>query len=158
MSPALLTISIPLTSPPTVYVPLSPAQRFWYKRLLTRADTITLSEIFTAPAPTLASVAADDEHAEGESQIRENIKQAMAASKAGGEGNAWMKMMNLCVPVLPRPVVESLTLLNVRQSHAAPQVLQPPLPPPQRRVRTVRGRRAHRRRLEQARQIGRAHV
>lgn len=33
---------------------------------------------------------------EGESQVREQVKQAMAASKTG-EGNAWMKMMNLCV-------------------------------------------------------------
>jgi SWI/SNF-related matrix-associated actin-dependent regulator of chromatin subfamily A member 5 len=35
---------------------------------------------------------------EGESQVREHVKQAMAASKAG-EGNAWMKMMNLYVLV-----------------------------------------------------------
>lgn len=97
MSSPFVPLRVSLTFPLAVYVPLSPAQRFWYKRLLTRADTITLSEIFTAPPPTLASVAEDDEHAEGETQIRENIKQAMAASKAGGEGNAWMKMMNLCV-------------------------------------------------------------
>lgn len=84
----------------TVYVPLSPAQRFWYKRLLTRADTITLSEIFTAAPPTLANIKAEGEEdaedsSSGEVQIRENVAKAIAASKAGGEGNAWMKMMNL---------------------------------------------------------------
>lgn len=57
---------------------------------------MTLAEIFTAPAPTLANVAADAD--EGETQIRENIKQAIASSKAGGEGNAWMKMMNRKYP------------------------------------------------------------
>lgn len=108
-----------------VYVPLSPVQRFWYKRLLTRADNMTLSEIFKAPAASLANVATDAKAVddsvsaleveptpakveeegvvdqeeeglnEGESQAREHVKQAMANTKAGGEGNAWMKMMNL---------------------------------------------------------------
>ena len=76
-------------------------------RLLTRADTVTLNEVFSTDLRAAAGKGStkskgravvepddeDDEHA-GESQIRENIKQAMAASK-GGEGNAWMKMMNL---------------------------------------------------------------
>ncbi|KAK4051791.1 hypothetical protein OIV83_002495 [Microbotryomycetes sp. JL201] len=94
----------------TVYVPLSPAQRFWYMRLLTRADTVTLNEVFSTdlraaagvPEPkrgrkSKSFVPPEDEAAEedeGQSQVRENLKQVMAASK-GGEGNAWMKMMNL---------------------------------------------------------------
>ncbi|KAL8276276.1 hypothetical protein RQP46_011304 [Phenoliferia psychrophenolica] len=98
-------LSVPRREEMTLYVPLSPAQRFWYKRLLTRADTITLSEIFNA-APgqpkvekvevvTAAPAAVPALETEGESQVRENITQQIAAGKAGGEGNAWMKMMNL---------------------------------------------------------------
>lgn len=30
----------------TVYVPLSPFQRFWYSRVLTKTDTTTLREVF----------------------------------------------------------------------------------------------------------------
>ncbi|GAA5963892.1 hypothetical protein JCM21900_003969 [Sporobolomyces salmonicolor] len=40
-----------LTVPPreemTLYVPLSPAQKFWYRAILSRTDTVTLGEIFT---------------------------------------------------------------------------------------------------------------
>lgn len=133
---------------PTVYVPLAPAQRFWYLRLLNRADSMTLSEIFTpttaAPATSTSAQIEEEgvdtmsEQNEGEVHVRENIKQAMANSKAGGEGNAWMKMMNLYVPhrlhVLHiRTVLITMTL----QSYATSQVLQPPLPPSQRRVRAL---------------------
>lgn len=43
-----------------------------------------------------ALVELEDSIQEGENQIRENIKKAMESSKpgTGGEGNAWMKMMN----------------------------------------------------------------
>lgn len=87
-----------------VYVPLSPAQRFWYKRLLTRADTVTLGEIFNSDdfkAPDgrgrkgKAAIKNDAED-EGDAGVREHVEKAIAASKSG-EGNAWMKMMNLCV-------------------------------------------------------------
>lgn len=92
-------------SPSTVYVPLSPAQRFWYKRLLTRADTVTLGEIFNADfknpsgggrgrKPKAVKTEAEILEEEGEAGVREHIEKAMAASKAG-DGNAWMKMMNL---------------------------------------------------------------
>ncbi|KAM0788448.1 hypothetical protein ACM66B_001582 [Microbotryomycetes sp. NB124-2] len=103
-------LSVPPREEMTLYVPLSPAQRFWYMRLLTRADTVTLNEVFStdlraaagAPEPkrgrkSKSAVLEEVETAEedeGQSQVRENLKQVMAASK-GGEGNAWMKMMNL---------------------------------------------------------------
>lgn len=95
-----------------VYVPLSPAQRFWYKRLLTRADTQTLNEIFEMQLggekaggkrgrKSNATIAAEEAKAkaeaaqEGDEQVKEQVKKAIAAAQAGGDGNAWMKMMNL---------------------------------------------------------------
>ncbi|GAA5887357.1 hypothetical protein JCM6882_002504 [Rhodosporidiobolus microsporus] len=39
-------LSVPPREELTLYVPLSPAQVFWYTRLLSRADTMTLGEIF----------------------------------------------------------------------------------------------------------------
>lgn len=94
-----------LISSHSVYVPLSPAQRFWYKRLLTRADTVTLGEIFNADfknpsgggrgrKPKAIKTEAEILEEEGEAGVRDHIEKAMAASKAG-DGNAWMKMMNL---------------------------------------------------------------
>ncbi|SCV74235.1 BQ2448_6667 [Microbotryum intermedium] len=123
-------LSVPRREEMTLYVPLSPAQRFWYTRLLTRADTITLNEIFAtdlregqairrgrgwAKRPSAAASIVEEEEPEvkaakigkieaagqevagedeGDAGVRDNIERAMAASKAG-EGNAWMKMMNL---------------------------------------------------------------
>ncbi|GAA5858503.1 hypothetical protein JCM8547_007336 [Rhodosporidiobolus lusitaniae] len=40
-------LSVPPKEKLTLYVPLAPAQVFWYKRLLSRADTMTLGEIFS---------------------------------------------------------------------------------------------------------------
>lgn len=62
---------------------------------------MTLSEIFTVPAPEASTSGVKDEVNdseeinEGELVVRENISQAIASNKTGGEGNAWMKMMNL---------------------------------------------------------------
>lgn len=93
-------------------MPLSPAQRFWYKRLLTRADTVTLNEIFdtqigpeqqnskrgrksNAAIAAAAAQAEAEASNEGDEQVKEQVKKAIAAAQAGGDGNAWMKMMNL---------------------------------------------------------------
>lgn len=61
---------------------------------------MTLSEIFTEEKKEVAKIEevdaeVADESKDGELQVRENIKAAIASSKTGGEGNAWMKMMNL---------------------------------------------------------------
>ncbi|KAJ3008131.1 UNVERIFIED_CONTAM: hypothetical protein HDU68_003217 [Siphonaria sp. JEL0065] len=42
-------LSIPPKEELIIYLPLTPMQRFWYKRLLTRIDNGTLDQIFTAP-------------------------------------------------------------------------------------------------------------
>ncbi|GAA5916112.1 hypothetical protein JCM8208_000393 [Rhodotorula glutinis] len=39
-------LSVPPREELTLYLPLSPIQRFWYRRLLTRSDLDTLSELF----------------------------------------------------------------------------------------------------------------
>ncbi|GJN87261.1 hypothetical protein Rhopal_000209-T1 [Rhodotorula paludigena] len=39
-------LSVPPREELTLYVPLSPIQRFWYTRLLCRSDTVTLGELF----------------------------------------------------------------------------------------------------------------
>ena len=69
---------------------------------------MTLSEIFTEEVKQQQQEVAKieevsegvNEATEGELQVRENIKNAIANNKTGGEGNAWMKMMNLLVDVL----------------------------------------------------------
>ena len=69
---------------------------------------MTLSEIFTDEVKQQQQEVAKieevsegvNEATEGELQVRENIKNAIANNKTGGEGNAWMKMMNLLVDVL----------------------------------------------------------
>lgn len=100
MSPPLDPRELLLTSS-TVYVPLSPAQRFWYLRLLNRVDSLTLNEIFTAPeSPKTEEGAVLDVQAEGDATLRRNIKNAIAdnGKQEGGktaEANAWLKMMNL---------------------------------------------------------------
>ncbi|BGP01284.1 hypothetical protein NBRC10513v2_002236 [Rhodotorula toruloides] len=39
-------LSVPPREELTLYVPLSPVQRFWYIRILSRSDTMTLGEVF----------------------------------------------------------------------------------------------------------------
>jgi SWI/SNF-related matrix-associated actin-dependent regulator of chromatin subfamily A member 5 len=82
-----------------VYVPLSPVQRFWYQRLLTRVDSLTLDQIFTAKAEN------DDDVMR---ELKENVQMSMKEEKEG-KGGHWTKMMGLlmqlrrvcdqCVPI-----------------------------------------------------------
>ncbi|GAA5924215.1 hypothetical protein JCM10213_004524 [Rhodosporidiobolus nylandii] len=43
-------LSVPPREELTLYVPLAPLQSFWYQRLLSRADTVTLAEVFGSTA------------------------------------------------------------------------------------------------------------
>ncbi|KAL8279227.1 hypothetical protein RQP46_008264 [Phenoliferia psychrophenolica] len=74
-----LELSVPPREELTLYVPLSPVQTFWYKRLLTRMDALTLEEIF----PHGADV---------DEGVRENVKHALAG---GTQGSAWKQMNHL---------------------------------------------------------------
>jgi SWI/SNF-related matrix-associated actin-dependent regulator of chromatin subfamily A member 5 len=109
---ALVTASDELLS--TVYVPLAPAQEFWYRRLLARSDTMTLGEIFgSKTAKGVAATAKKeeedvieeeeeegDDEAEGDRLVMENIKFAMGeggAKQEGAGGTAYRKLMNLLI-------------------------------------------------------------
>lgn len=112
----------------TVYVPLAPAQEFWYRRLLARADTLTLAEIFPAgPVSSTSSTKkeedmqvigdGDGEFDEGDEIVRGHVKLAMKESKEGGSGTAYQKLLNLLMQLrkyvlLPVPFPSFLSVLR----------------------------------------------
>ncbi|KNC97563.1 uncharacterized protein SPPG_07036 [Spizellomyces punctatus DAOM BR117] len=81
---------IPPKEEMTLYVPLSPMQRFWYKRLLTGLDTMTLQEVFSATHKE----SSEEVHSASEMKQFEETKAAMEYSMKAG-GNEWKKLMNL---------------------------------------------------------------
>ena len=81
----------------TLYVPLSPAQRFWYLRLLNRSDSVTISEIFqdVKEEENILSTREGSEE-DGDQVIKANVRSAIEAGKSATAGNnEWSKMMNL---------------------------------------------------------------
>ncbi|GAA6057817.1 hypothetical protein JCM3770_004290 [Rhodotorula araucariae] len=88
-------LSVPPREELTLYVPLSPIQRFWYQRLLTRSDVNTLGELFGDEA---AFSAAAHDHAQqqvlkavgkkkGPAAARLARMQKALASAASGSGD-----------------------------------------------------------------------
>jgi SWI/SNF-related matrix-associated actin-dependent regulator of chromatin subfamily A member 5 len=96
-----------------LYVPLTPMQRFWYTRLLTRVDTAMLNELFAdgknkekaaieqdrqedqllQKVEKLQNAAGDQREWEETTTI---MKQTMEKEQAGTEvKNAWQRLMNL---------------------------------------------------------------
>lgn len=96
-----------------LYVPLTPMQRFWYTRLLTRVDTAMLTELFAdgknkekaaiqqdrkedqllQKVEKLHNAAGDQDEWKETTTI---MKQAMEKEQASGEvKSAWKKLMNL---------------------------------------------------------------
>jgi len=113
-------VSSQLTVPPreemTLYVPLSPAQRFWTKALLARTEATLLAEIFSdfeikysskkgeAAAMRHKRERDEKDHAlalelqgdDGEAEVAANVRRAVEESKNKESGGGqWMKMMNL---------------------------------------------------------------
>ncbi|KAF2217224.1 hypothetical protein CERZMDRAFT_32824, partial [Cercospora zeae-maydis SCOH1-5] len=100
-----------------LYLPLTPMQRFWYTRLLTRADEATLSDLFTGAqdkeAEMLRQENQDDQRAlleqAGEALAKAEdvdttgvwaeskaiMEQAMESQDSDKRSNAWQKLMNL---------------------------------------------------------------
>ncbi|KAF9739243.1 hypothetical protein PMIN06_005268 [Paraphaeosphaeria minitans] len=95
-----------------LYVPLTPMQRFWYTRLLTRVDDSMLDDLFTdGKTKELAALEAekkknelrrtqqnatpsDDKEQWGETAAI--VRQAVQTEQKGGAANsAWRKLMNL---------------------------------------------------------------
>lgn len=94
-----------------LYVPLTPMQRFWYTRLLTRVDDSMLDELFAGgKSKELAAIEAEKEDElrraqqnaatsddkEQWEETAEIMRQAVQTEQKGGAANsAWRKLMNL---------------------------------------------------------------
>ncbi|GIZ41258.1 hypothetical protein CKM354_000457000 [Cercospora kikuchii] len=100
-----------------LYLPLTPMQRFWYTRLLTRADNATLSDLFAGAqdkeAELLKQEGQDEQLAlleqAGEALTRAEdidttgvwaeskaiMEQAMETQDVDKRSNSWQKLMNL---------------------------------------------------------------
>ncbi|GAA5869471.1 hypothetical protein JCM16303_000482 [Sporobolomyces ruberrimus] len=113
-------VSSQITVPPreeiTLYVPLSPAQKFWTKALLARTEATVLAEIFSdfegqaankkgklngvksEGSGLKAEEGVLDLTDDGEHQVRANVQRVIEESKQKSQqfgGNDWKKMMNL---------------------------------------------------------------
>ncbi|GAA5946244.1 hypothetical protein JCM3775_004538 [Rhodotorula graminis] len=76
-------LSVPPREEFTLYLPLSPIQRFWYQRLLTRSDLGTLSELF------------GDSAAFDEAALDLAKQEVAAATSTQGRNNALARVTNL---------------------------------------------------------------
>jgi SWI/SNF-related matrix-associated actin-dependent regulator of chromatin subfamily A member 5 len=112
-------LNLPEKTEILLYVPLSPMQRFWYKRMITRADQGLLDELFKGAKDkekaamkgeadeTLADKDADlldelsqeangsDEWKESRRILAETIEREKQAPETGSNSTAWRKLMNL---------------------------------------------------------------
>ncbi|GAA5946579.1 hypothetical protein JCM3765_000305 [Sporobolomyces pararoseus] len=99
-------VSSQLTVPPrvehTIYVPLSPVQKFWTKALLARTEPALLEEIFndfeTQTKKSKKGGGLDQDAEVYDSRARDNVKQAIESSKQKSNesgGTSWTKLMNL---------------------------------------------------------------
>ncbi|KAF2451200.1 hypothetical protein P171DRAFT_375186 [Karstenula rhodostoma CBS 690.94] len=95
-----------------LYVPLTPMQRFWYTRLLTRVDDSMLDDLFASGKSkevaaleagkkvdklrrTQQNAAVSDDKEQWE-ETAEIVRQAVQTEQKGGAANsAWRKLMNL---------------------------------------------------------------
>ncbi|KAJ3155774.1 hypothetical protein HDU86_004243 [Geranomyces michiganensis] len=84
-----------------LYVPLSPMQRFWYKRLLTGLDTMTLRDIFpdnidakTHDVSGPVTAYSGDGEKNGFGETKAIIEHSMKTF-SGGNGADWKRMMNI---------------------------------------------------------------
>lgn len=114
-----VNLNLPPKEEVTLYVPLTPIQRFWYTRLLTKADNATLDELFSdakekeaqalkledydeelmrlEKAKAALDVAKDVDNSEMWQESRAIIQETLQqnANADEKEGNAWKKLMNL---------------------------------------------------------------
>ena len=110
-----VNLKLPEKTDVLMYIPLTPMQRFWYKRLITKVDDGLLDELFTGAANKEQALIMDDKNvvdqalmaiaAEDESNDdialthRKVLEQALAQEVAdvnSDRGNsAWKKLMNL---------------------------------------------------------------
>jgi SWI/SNF-related matrix-associated actin-dependent regulator of chromatin subfamily A member 5 len=118
-----VNLNLPPKEEVLLYVPLTPIQRFWYTRLLTKADNATLDDLFTDVKEKEAQALKLEEHdeellrlekagaavdqaedvdttdmwQESRAIIKETLEQTQNGDASGTKGgdNAWKKLMNL---------------------------------------------------------------
>lgn len=118
-SSSSVNINLPPKTEVLLFVPLSPMQRFWYRRLLTRTDRGLLEELFQdAKGKELRMLKLEKEeeeafktedlndlenpnvaakaHGDDWEESREILKKAIEQEKhQTGKSSAWSKLMNL---------------------------------------------------------------
>ncbi|KAF2166070.1 hypothetical protein M409DRAFT_55414 [Zasmidium cellare ATCC 36951] len=116
-----VNLGLPPKEEVLLFVPLTPMQRFWYTRLLTRADQGTLDDLFgdakdkeaqtlkheandtqlallekaQAAAENAADVDTTDVWAESRAIMEEALRQEDEVQEVAQKDNAWKKLMNL---------------------------------------------------------------
>ena len=149
-------LNLPPKTDVILFVPLSPMQRFWYERLITRADQGLLDELFRGVMDkekvALEMDARDEELADAQrtevdtgvvvdewEESKEIMKKALEQeSQQESQGPAWRKLMNLLMQL--RKVGSDRAEMGASLTST---VLQSSVSPPQRRTRTILPRRAH---------------
>ncbi|KAF8512943.1 SNF2 family N-terminal domain-containing protein [Hysterangium stoloniferum] len=81
--------SVPPLDEMVVFLPLTETQRFWYLRLLTRLDTVSLDEIFTTKT--------DDS---GREEARALVEVAMSQPLLNKHGRTYKELMNLLMVLI----------------------------------------------------------
>lgn len=122
-----------------LYVPLTPMQRFWYMRLLTRVDDNTLNDLFADGKNKERAALEKEKHEEmaldplqksqgshgpvvavNDQQIWEEtteiMRKAVEKDRSGGTSTAWRKLMNL--------------VMQLRKCCSHPYLLSDALPDP----------------------------
>jgi SWI/SNF-related matrix-associated actin-dependent regulator of chromatin subfamily A member 5 len=95
-------LNIPQKSEMNIYLPLTPMQKWWYKRMITRLDNTTLKEIFDAKMPKTDTPEEADNESTVAGETNSNTGEEMAAAfqleeaeelvkKAGGD-RQWTKL------------------------------------------------------------------
>ncbi len=109
-----VNLGLPPKEEVLLYVPLTPMQRFWYQRLLTKVDTMTLEQLFAgAKAKEVQSIKQEAEkdrdlqkavselaNAVGPTEdvwaeSKEIMEKAVQTEEADTESSDWRKLMNL---------------------------------------------------------------
>ncbi|KAF8533614.1 SNF2 family N-terminal domain-containing protein [Trichophaea hybrida] len=98
-------LDLPKKTEVVMYLPLTPMQRFWYKRLLTRVDKGLLEGLFrtngesedatTATTQDTESSAAATAFSEEWNETRQLIEQQVSNARVNESDNKWRKLMNL---------------------------------------------------------------
>ncbi|KXS19662.1 hypothetical protein M427DRAFT_108497 [Gonapodya prolifera JEL478] len=92
-----VNLNIPPKEEVTIYLPLSPFQRFWYKRLITQLDQTTIREIFNVrgQGTLVPRRDASDEQIVAAFKLDEVENRLGERSSDKATPNEWKKLMNL---------------------------------------------------------------